>query len=73
MGGYDHFYQRLITNFDLERVTGMFSMEAIIQDRAPDLMRLAPEPPNRKKPSARLPPVIPQRGAAKSPKSTSHK
>ena len=52
MAGYDNFYQRLITNFDLERVTGMFSMEAIIQDRAPDLTRLAPETPNRKKLSA---------------------
>lgn len=40
MGGYDVFYQRLITNFDLERVTGMFSMEAIIRDRPPDLIRL---------------------------------
>jgi Lrp/AsnC family transcriptional regulator len=72
MGGYDHFYQRLITNFDLERVTGMFSMEAIIQDRAPDLMRLAPEAPNRKKLAQRTP-VISQRGAAKSPKGASHK
>jgi Lrp/AsnC family transcriptional regulator len=73
MGGYDHFYQRLITNFDLERVTGMFSMEAIIQDRAPDLMRLATETPNRKKLSAQRTPAISQRGAAKSPKGASHK
>jgi Lrp/AsnC family transcriptional regulator len=53
MVGYDGFYQRLITNFDLERVTGMFSMEAIIQDRAPDLTQLALDAPNRKKPAAR--------------------
>jgi Lrp/AsnC family transcriptional regulator len=53
MAGYDSFYQRLITNFDLERVTGMFSMEAIIQDRAPDLTQLALNPHNRKKLAAR--------------------
>ncbi|MBN9581255.1 MAG: Lrp/AsnC family transcriptional regulator [Afipia sp.] len=51
MAGYDVFYQRLITNFDLERVTGMFSMEAIIQDRAPDLMRLLQGPPSKGTPS----------------------
>jgi Lrp/AsnC family transcriptional regulator len=68
MGGYDSFYQRLITNFDLERVTGMFSMEAIIQDRAPDLMRLAPEPLNRRKTSARAASGSPRRSAAKSSK-----
>jgi hypothetical protein len=43
----------------------MFSMEAIIQDRSPDLMRLAPETPHRKKQSARR---TPHRGPAKSPK-----
>ena len=51
MAGYDVFYQRLITNFDLERVTGMFSMEAIIQDRAPDLMPLPQGPPSKGTPS----------------------
>ena len=49
MAGYDGFYQRLITNFDLERVTGLFSMEAIIEDRAPNLTQLALDAPTRKK------------------------
>lgn len=40
MSGYDAFYQKLITNFDLATVTGFFSMEAIIDNRAPDLARL---------------------------------
>jgi Lrp/AsnC family transcriptional regulator len=40
MAGYDAFYQRLITNFDLATVTGFFSMEAIIENRAADLSRL---------------------------------
>jgi Lrp/AsnC family transcriptional regulator len=40
MGGYDGFYQKLITNFDLATVTGFFSMEAIIENRAADLNRL---------------------------------
>lgn len=40
MSGYDHFYQRLIANFELERVTGLFSMEAIVENRPPDLLRL---------------------------------
>ncbi|HET7887218.1 MAG TPA: Lrp/AsnC family transcriptional regulator [Bradyrhizobium sp.] len=66
MGGYDSFYQRLITNFDLERVTGMFSMEAIIQDRAPDLTRLAPDPSDRKKVSARRTSQSSRGSAAKS-------
>lgn len=39
MAGYDAFYQRLITNFDLATVTGYFSMEAIIENRAADLIR----------------------------------
>jgi len=39
MSGYDAFYQKLITNFDLATVTGYFSMEAIISNRAVDLMR----------------------------------
>ena len=40
MAGYDAFYQKLITNFDLATVTGFFSMEAIINNRAPDLNRM---------------------------------
>ncbi len=40
MSGYDHFYQRLITNFDLDRVTGLFSMEAIVENRPADLTHL---------------------------------
>ncbi|CAN7656420.1 Lrp/AsnC family transcriptional regulator [Aminobacter aminovorans] len=40
MSGYDAFYQKLITNFDLATVTGFFSMEAIIENRAADLARL---------------------------------
>lgn len=40
MSGYDAFYQKLITDFDLATVTGFFSMEAIINNRAVDLMRL---------------------------------
>ncbi len=33
MSGYDHAYRRLITGFELEAVTGYFSMEPIFQDR----------------------------------------
>jgi len=44
MAGYDLFYQRLIANFDLERVIGMFSMEAIVENRPPDLTRLMATP-----------------------------
>lgn len=40
MSGYDTFYQKLITNFDLATVTGFFSMEAIIDNRPVDLGRL---------------------------------
>lgn len=40
MSGYDAFYQKLITNFDLATVTGFFSMEAIINNRPLDLNRL---------------------------------
>jgi len=40
MSGYDAFYQKLITNFDLATVTGFFSMEAILHNRAVDLGRL---------------------------------
>jgi Lrp/AsnC family transcriptional regulator len=37
MKGYDAFYKRLTTDFDLATVTGFFSMEAIIDDRPVDL------------------------------------
>jgi Lrp/AsnC family transcriptional regulator len=40
ISGYDAFYQKLITNFDLATVTGYFAMEAIIRNRAVDLSRL---------------------------------
>lgn len=40
MSGYDAFYQKLITNFDLATVTGFFSMEAIVDNRPADLARL---------------------------------
>ncbi|MDM9627921.1 Lrp/AsnC family transcriptional regulator [Rhizobium sp. S152] len=40
MSGYDAFYQKLITNFDLATVTGFFSMEAIINNRPVDIVRL---------------------------------
>ena len=37
MAGYDRFYQKLITDFELSTVTGFFAMEAIIENRPPDL------------------------------------
>ena len=40
MAGYDAFYQKLITDFDLATVTGFFSMEAIIHNRPVDFTRL---------------------------------
>lgn len=40
MGGYDRFYQKLITDFELATVTGFFSMEAIINNRPVDLISL---------------------------------
>lgn len=40
MSGYDAFYQKLVTDFDLATVTGFFSMEAIVDNRAVDLNRL---------------------------------
>ncbi|MNL60997.1 AsnC family protein [compost metagenome] len=40
MAGYDAFYQKLITDFDLMTVTGFFSMETIISNRMPDLRGL---------------------------------
>ncbi len=33
MGGYDAVYQKLITGFELDNVTGYFSMERIFSDR----------------------------------------
>nr|AGU11421.1 Winged helix-turn-helix DNA-binding [uncultured organism] len=41
ISGYDAFYQKLITNFDLATVTGFFAMEAIIRNRALDLNRMS--------------------------------
>lgn len=40
MAGYDAFYQKLITDFDLATITGVFSMEAILQNRPMDFGRL---------------------------------
>ncbi len=40
IGGYDSFYQRLITSFDFDRITGLFSMEAIVDNRVADLLQL---------------------------------
>ncbi|MDE1994506.1 MAG: Lrp/AsnC family transcriptional regulator [Rhizobiaceae bacterium] len=40
MAGYDAFYQKLITNFDLATVTGYFSMEAIISNRSLEVSRI---------------------------------
>jgi Lrp/AsnC family transcriptional regulator len=37
ISGYDAFYQKLITDFDLATVTGFFSMETLIDNRAIDL------------------------------------
>jgi Lrp/AsnC family transcriptional regulator len=40
MAGYDAFYQRLIIGFDFDTVTGLFSMEGILENRPADLNRL---------------------------------
>ncbi|WP_274631050.1 Lrp/AsnC family transcriptional regulator [Arvimicrobium flavum] len=40
IAGYDAFYQKLTTDFDLATVTGFFSMETIIDGRAVDLRRM---------------------------------
>jgi len=37
MAGYDVVYRRLITGFELETVTGFFSMETILDDRPLDV------------------------------------
>src|SRR5690606_36280210 len=38
MKGYDVFYRKLITDFELATVTGLFSMEAFINERPADIM-----------------------------------
>ena len=38
MPGYDAVYQRLITGFELDTVTGYFSMETIFSDRPLDVL-----------------------------------
>ncbi len=38
MAGYDAVYQRLITGFELDNVTGYFSMETIFGDRPLDVL-----------------------------------
>ncbi len=38
IGGYDTVYRRLITGFELETVTGYFSMETILADRPLDVL-----------------------------------
>ena len=43
MAGYDRVYRRLITGFELDTVTGYFSMETIFADRP-----LAPDPGARR-------------------------
>ena len=40
MAGYDRFYQKLIDGFDFDKVTGLFSMEQIFENRPTDLNRL---------------------------------
>ncbi|TGD43909.1 Lrp/AsnC family transcriptional regulator [Pseudotabrizicola sediminis] len=40
MAGYDRFYQRLIDGFEFDKVTGLFSMEQIFENRPADLNRL---------------------------------
>jgi Lrp/AsnC family transcriptional regulator len=40
MSGYDRFYQKLTTGYDLETVTGYFPMENIFENRAVDLNRI---------------------------------
>jgi len=54
MSGYDAFYQKLITNFDLATVTGFFSMEAIINNRPADLRKLTSKAPGSTRPKPTL-------------------
>lgn len=42
IAGYDAFYQRLITGFDFDTVTGLFSMEGVIVNRPVELSRMMP-------------------------------
>jgi Lrp/AsnC family transcriptional regulator, cysteine-sensing transcriptional activator len=49
MAGYDDFYQRFIQGFDHERVTGLFSMEAINENRPIDLTRALTDKVHRAK------------------------
>ena len=48
MAGYDAFYQKLITRFDLATVTGIFGMEAIAQNRPIELGAPSPAPKIRR-------------------------
>lgn len=40
MVGYDRFYQKLIDGFEFDKVTGLFSMEQILDNRPADLNRM---------------------------------
>lgn len=40
MKGYDAFYKRLTSDFDLATVTGFFSMEEIIDERPVDVLQI---------------------------------
>lgn len=40
MAGYDAFYQKLITGFDFATVTGIFAMEAMLENRPVDVTRV---------------------------------
>ena len=40
MAGYDRFYQKLIDGFEFDKVTGLLSMEQILDNRPPDLNRM---------------------------------
>lgn len=42
MAGYDQAYRQIITGFELDTVTGYFSMEPIISDRPPELRVASP-------------------------------
>ncbi len=37
MGGYDLAYRRITTGFELDTVTGLFSMETMLEDRPLDV------------------------------------
>lgn len=40
MAGYDRFYQKLIDGFEFDKVTGLFSMEQMLDNRPLDLSRM---------------------------------